>query len=660
MVRRRRFSILLLGSVSISCACLVLHGCSRGAKSSGVAPSASQQTNPPELGSSKSKPVSPTTVATTPDPAATIETPASPSSSRPADPDSTTSVKAPATSDSSADASESPETGPSDESNLEPEKTGSSQVANPSDGSRSSSDHRSPAPFRLLLPTTAGVLLVDLEITLHGQPLSQAFDRRIESVLEAAAAGEGLTWRQLLDHIQSNPQVFGNAGIESQSVRDIERVYDRNRNRRPDPEEAASLIFRNGRYAGPFRLVGSNHYRQINRSRSPLFAAMDGNADGILDEEEIERADQALRRLDLNGDRRLDFAEIDPASDQRSADQPWNNRRISRWGDVAMDLGGFVDWSMVAYSLEDASQQGIFHPGPNVIARIDEDRDQVITATEARRLLEVDADVFLSVRFDSPSASKPQIVCEVLQSDPVTEVQTNETKDRIQILCDPFRLMVTAVDRSVSQNVIPPEVFDQLDADDNDELDENEIPDRALREYSFDELDQDGNGRLSYRELVDGMAPPEPIWTVQVRSRGAEVPDAILTWLDENQDSALSTRELVASRQRLRDLAGKKGSIAAGDFPDTFLVQLVRGDPRQDDELFALTPVNPTPVNPTPVSPSSSSPSRVDGRPLWAQSMDANQDGDIARSEFLGSPDQFNSLDRNGDGFLEGAEVGGN
>jgi hypothetical protein len=308
-----------------------------------------------------------------------------------------------------------------------------------------------------------------------------------------------------------------------------------------------------------------------------------------------------------------------------------------------MDLGGFVDWSMVAYSLEDTSKQGIFRRGPNAIARIDENRDQVIDADEARRLLEVDADLFLSIRFDS-SSSKPQVAAEVLRPDPATVVQTNDSEDRIHIRGDHFRLMVTAVDRSVSQLAIPPEVFDQLDADDNGELDESEIPDGALREYAFDDLDQDDNDRLSYRELAEGIAPPEPIWTVQVRSRGAEVPDAILTWLDQNQDGALSTRELVASRQRLTDLRGNDGSIAAHAFPDTFLVQFVRGDPRQDDQLFALTPEIP---------------GGPEGWPLWARSMDANRDGDIARSEFLGSPDQFDRLDRDGDGFLEGAEISG-
>jgi Ca2+-binding EF-hand superfamily protein len=582
-------------------------------------------------------------VATSPEPAASVETEASHSPSRPAAVDARKRVEAPDSTAISVDAPESDDTGPSDETKAEADGPGDPKAAKSSHGSLSPSAPRSPAPFRLLLPTTAGVLLVDLEITLGDQPLSQAFDRRIESVLEAAAEGEALTWRHLREHIESNPQLFGNTGLESQSVRDLERVYDRNRNRRPDPEEAASLIFRNGRYAGPFRLVGSNHYRQTNRSRSPLFAAMDDNADGVLNEEEIERADQALRRLDLNGDRRLDFAEIDPSSNQRPADRPWN-RRVSRWGDVAMDLGGFVDWSMVAYALEDASQQGIFQNGPSVIARIDENRDQAITENEARRLLEVDADLFLRVRFDSPSSAKPQIVADVIGSDPVTEVQTDETQDRIQIGSDQFRLMVTAVDRSGAQNAMPPEVFDQLDADDDGELDENEIPDGALREYSFNDLDQDDSGRLSYRELAEGMASPEPIWTVQVRSRGAEVPDAIMTWLDQNQDGALSTRELVASRQRLDDLRGKEASIAANDFPDTFLVQFVRGDPRQDDQLFAMTPASPT---------------RAGGWPLWARSMDANQDGDIARSEFLGNSEQFNGLDRDGDGFLEGAEISG-
>ena len=648
MVRRERFAILFLGSVSLSCACLLVHGCSRGADSSRRSQPALRETDQRGSRSSPSEAKSETTAATTRDPsAANDREPSRSAFTQSADPDSKKLAKSPDSSDDTNDVPgndvpESPETGPNGEPEVIVDETDKSQDVDQSDKGRSSSTHRAPSPFRLLLPTTAGVLLVDLEIAIGGQALSQAFDRRIESVLEAAASGDALTWRGLLEHIKSNPQLFGSVGLESQSADDLERVYDRNRNRQPDPEEAARLIFRNGGYPGPFRLVGTSHYRQTNRSRSPVFAAMDGNADGVLNQEEIVRAGEALRRLDRNGDRRLDFAEIDPSTDARSLDRPWNERRVSRWGDVAMDLGGFVDWSMVAYALQDASQQGIFRRGPNVISRIDENQDHVVTANEARRLLEVDADIFLSVRFDSPSSSKPRVVAEVLRADPATEIHSSEGKDRIGIRSDQLRLMVTAVVRSGSPNAIPPEVFERLDADDNGELDENEIPNGALREYSFDDLDRDDNGRLSYRELAEGMAPPEPIWTVQVRSRGAEVPDAILSWLDQNQDGGLSTRELVASSERLGDLAGAEGSIAAKDFPDTFLVQFVRGDPRQDGQLFALTPASPT---------------RLEGWPLWAQSMDVNQDGDIAKSEFLGSLDQFNALDRDRDGFLQGAEI---
>jgi len=37
--------------------------------------------------------------------------------------------------------------------------------------------------------------------------------------------------------------------------------------------------------------------------------------------------------------------------------------------------------------------------------------------------------------------------------------------------------------------------------------------------------------------------------------------------------------------------------------------------------------------------------------------MDANQDGAISRREFLGSPEQFAQLDKDGNGLLEVSEL---
>ncbi len=37
--------------------------------------------------------------------------------------------------------------------------------------------------------------------------------------------------------------------------------------------------------------------------------------------------------------------------------------------------------------------------------------------------------------------------------------------------------------------------------------------------------------------------------------------------------------------------------------------------------------------------------------------MDRNNDGDVTEGEFLGTPEQFKKLDKNGDGFIERSEA---
>jgi len=45
--------------------------------------------------------------------------------------------------------------------------------------------------------------------------------------------------------------------------------------------------------------------------------------------------------------------------------------------------------------------------------------------------------------------------------------------------------------------------------------------------------------------------------------------------------------------------------------------------------------------------------------PAWFRKMDANRDGDVSRREYLGPPETFSRLDRDGNGLISVDEATG-
>jgi hypothetical protein len=202
---------------------------------------------------------------------------------------------------------------------------------------------------------------------------------------------------------------------------------------------------------------------------------------------------------------------------------------------------------------------------------------------------------------DSP-ATPPTIQVEFGQHGRKDDVRVTERGDRLRVASDRFQLLITARDQYANPSSAP-------------------------------------NSFAPSTTAAPGQDPP--IWAVQVRARGAEIPDAMLAWLDDDFDGSLSTRELLACGPRLLRVANADGEVRPVDLPDTFLFQLVRGEPRQDALLFDVVPQLPVRTE----------------RPRWAESMDMNQDGDIAVNEFLGDIELFQRIDQNRDGFLDPAET---
>lgn len=506
---------------------------------------------------------------------------------------------------------------------------------------------------RLLLPTTVGPLVVAVDLRIGDQSLQLAYETRVLQVMEQASEGDELTWPMLFQHIASDAQQFGRMPVNSNQYQNMIRVYDKNRNKRPDADEVAKFLFRNSGFTVPFRLVGSNHFRDVNRSQSALFKTLDTNENRQLEPSEMDAAADSLFLLDVDGDRRIVASEV---VDNQQTDDAWKSRRSSRWGEVAMDVSGYIDWTMLAYTLDETPKCGVFGGNANAVAKLDQNEDGAIGSEEARALASVDPDLAIQVSYATKTNGAPEV--KILScSSAIRDLANLEVHgSSIAVIGEQLQLIFHATDVAASPNRIPPEAFAALDANKDGGLDESEIPAGAFAEYSFEDLDADGDKKLTLKEIREGMIPDAPIWGVQIRGRGAEAPDGVFAWLDQDRDRVLSEREITQVVERLRAIAavsdsrsdqilkpGLPGALRASSIPDTFELHLTRGDPAQADQLFQFN--------------NFSQAKRPAMWPRWAEAMDINRDGDISRTEFLGSDVQFRTLDANRDGFIHGDEL---
>lgn len=495
-----------------------------------------------------------------------------------------------------------------------------------------------PPAHRLFLPTTQGLLLVDLDVRIDGKSLAETYEQRVDAIVaEARGESDRLAWDDLLDLVQGDAERFGrNQSINKNQYKEIIRRYDQNRNRTAEGEEVAKFLFRNSGYAGPLRLVGTDYHRDLNRSESPIFHAIDSSDDGVIDDQELADAAVALLRLDQNADSRIS---LDEASIEQSENDPaWNRRRSNRRGEVAMDLEGYVDWTLVPYSIDASDANEPFGIDNQLIAKLDGDGDGTVSVTEAKTLRTIPADLRIRVDF-SEVADQPSVELVSIPDGLEAAIAKTRRGDMVSVASGNLMFLATVRDARSGQNQVPREVFDMFDANADGFLEEDEIPDAAPDEFSVEALDKDDDDKLTFEEINSGRRGAQPFWSMQVRGRAAEFPDAVFAMLDRDHNLLLSEREIADAGLRLRR---ETMPVRPADLTDVFVLQIARGDPSQDNTTFRFEH-----------RPGKT----VVEMPRWATSMDANDDGELSRREFIGTAEQFERLDANQDGFLDAPEV---
>jgi hypothetical protein len=123
--------------------------------------------------------------------------------------------------------------------------------------------------------------------------------------------------------------------------------------------------------------------------------------------------------------------------------------------------------------------------------------------------------------------------------------------------------------------------------------------------------------------------------------------------VDRNGDRRLSPRECRQMKSVLAALdLNSDGQISANEKPTAIRLAVSRGpyvhemlaEPTSAQRQFASN------RQIAPAKPAASTPS-------WFTDMDRNRDGDLSRSEFLGTNEQFKQLDRDGDGLVGASEA---
>ncbi len=422
----------------------------------------------------------------------------------------------------------------------------------------------------------------------------------------------------------------------------------------------------------PIQLVGNAVGPNFSDAASEsLFKHFDVHKTGKLSREGVKQAVASiLRKFDTNDDEMLALEELAPG-------QPNNFGRFVGGGGFGGPAAPQAPLSFYLVRSPEADGQ----LGQLLLSKFDKDRDQLLSlaesglpkavfdrldtnqdgslnADELRRWHLRPADVELVVRLGNVNRNEPAVDVYKPGGKPSPlDGAVTKADDALRLNLGDSQLSLKhlpGVQAGGPGRIATAQLFVQqfraADTENKGFFLINDLPPRLqfLRQLA-PMLDRDGDGKLTLAEVTAFSNLADQARNQSVTVSVAEHGRALFQLLDVNRDGRLSLRELRGAWDRLAPLdKNGDGFISADEIARQFEVTVSQGAVAFGVRQPVVIRTGMNLGRPTPASTRG---------PLWFRKMDRNGDGDVSFREFLGTREEFDRIDTDGDGLISVEEA---
>jgi Ca2+-binding EF-hand superfamily protein len=523
------------------------------------------------------------------------------------------------------------------------------------------------------------VLLLDspiflrVQLEIDGKPFRQHWREHVAS-LHAAADGDGdqsLTAAEVASVLGS-----AEASVEVRKVLQDNSLWDFDLlpvDQRLSVEEL--ILAAESRFGGAFQPASTNPAVATNgvdltfvdsSVRAPgevLFETLDADRDGKLTSGEVEIGRESLHRIDFDVDGNASLSEIEytrnPFQGQTQFG-PTGEAVPVLIIDRSRPLSAMIDQFLQRYGDAPEVSRGqrrvpraeIGAPD-DVISHYDRDGDSFLDFREVRALFEdPPAAIVLKVRV---GARQPeQATVEVIETAPWTGiVMRTSPAGMASMLVEGNQIEVLTGQSTATQFAqYFQSLFMAYDRDANAYLEQSEVQGGQL-DSVFTQFDVNHDGMLYAEEMLAVVEAESTSALSRSRLESSNRGRDFFQILDENLDRRINPRELegILAHIGIWD-DNDDQAISEREIPQLYQLTFDRGQP----EFSSVFQYGGFAVSAAPGVVTQAAPVVTQG-PMWFQRMDRNDDGDVSRREFLGTPEQFSELDADGDELISALEA---